>query len=61
MATKAKVEATLMLSNHFAFLLLGVLTILHMPLVMVRSIFKRAYSPRMSHLSSPWATISSAV
>ncbi|MHC4957302.1 MAG: glycosyltransferase [Planctomycetota bacterium] len=39
MTTKAKIEATVMLSNHFAFLLLGALTILHMPLVMVRSIF----------------------
>ena len=33
---KAKVEATLMLSNHFAFLLLGALTILHLPIVLVR-------------------------
>ena len=36
---KAKIEATLMLSNHFAFLLLGALTILHMPLMLVRSEF----------------------
>ncbi|MHC4847860.1 MAG: glycosyltransferase [Planctomycetota bacterium] len=33
---KAKVEATLMLSNHFAFLLMAALTILHLPLVLVR-------------------------
>ena len=32
-----KVEATLMLSNHFAFLLFGVLTILHLPIVLVRA------------------------
>jgi cellulose synthase/poly-beta-1,6-N-acetylglucosamine synthase-like glycosyltransferase len=36
-AFKAKVEATLMLSNHFAFLLFGAITILHLPLVLVRS------------------------
>ena len=36
---KAKIEATLMLSNHFAFLLFGILTILHMPLVMVRTAY----------------------
>ncbi|MFQ5844038.1 MAG: glycosyltransferase [Planctomycetota bacterium] len=36
---KAKVEATLMLSNHFAFLLLGALTILHLPVVLVRAHF----------------------
>ncbi len=34
---KAKIEATLMLSNHFAFLLMGALTILHLPLVIVRT------------------------
>jgi hypothetical protein len=33
---KAKIEATLMLSNHFAFLLMAALTILHLPLVLVR-------------------------
>jgi cellulose synthase/poly-beta-1,6-N-acetylglucosamine synthase-like glycosyltransferase len=38
-AFKAKLEATLMLSNHFAFLLFGALTILHLPLVLVRSSF----------------------
>jgi cellulose synthase/poly-beta-1,6-N-acetylglucosamine synthase-like glycosyltransferase len=36
---KAKVEATLMLSNHFAFLLFGAITILHLPLVLVRTSF----------------------
>ena len=36
---KAKIEATLMLSNHFAFLLFGAITILHLPLVLVRSSF----------------------
>jgi cellulose synthase/poly-beta-1,6-N-acetylglucosamine synthase-like glycosyltransferase len=36
---REKIEATLMLSNHVAFLLLGVLTILHLPLVLVRSSF----------------------
>jgi len=36
---KAKLEATLMLSNHFAFLLMGALTILHLPLLLVRSSF----------------------
>ncbi|MHC4339036.1 MAG: glycosyltransferase [Planctomycetota bacterium] len=36
---KAKIEATLMLSNHFAFLLLGALTILHLPWMLVRSSF----------------------
>ncbi len=36
---KAKIEATMMLSNHFAFLLMGVLTILHLPLVLVRTSF----------------------
>jgi len=36
---KAKVEATLMLSNHFAFLILGALTILHLPVVLVRGAF----------------------
>jgi len=34
---KAKIEATLMLSNHFAFLGIGILTLLHLPLVLVRS------------------------
>ena len=33
---KAKTEATLMLSNHFAFLLMAALTILHLPIVLVR-------------------------
>jgi len=33
---KTKIEATLMLSNHFAFLLMAALTILHLPLVLVR-------------------------
>ena len=36
---KTKIEATLMLSNHFAFLLMGALTILHLPLVLVRTSF----------------------
>jgi len=36
---REKLEATLMLSNHAAFLLIGVLTILHLPLVIVRSTF----------------------
>jgi cellulose synthase/poly-beta-1,6-N-acetylglucosamine synthase-like glycosyltransferase len=36
---KAKIEATLMLSNHFAFLLLGALTILHLPWMLVRTSF----------------------
>jgi cellulose synthase/poly-beta-1,6-N-acetylglucosamine synthase-like glycosyltransferase len=36
---KAKVEATLMLSNHFAFLILGALTILHFPVVLLRGSF----------------------
>jgi len=36
---REKLEATLMLSNHLAFLFLGVLTILHLPLVLVRSNF----------------------
>jgi cellulose synthase/poly-beta-1,6-N-acetylglucosamine synthase-like glycosyltransferase len=36
---REKIEATLMLSNHVAFLLLGVLTILHLPLVLVRASF----------------------
>lgn len=36
---KAKIEAMLMLSNHFAFLFMGALTILHLPLVLVRSDF----------------------
>jgi len=34
---KIKIEATLMLSNHWAFLLMGALTILHMPIVWVRT------------------------
>ncbi len=37
---KAKIEATLMLSSHFAFLMLGVLTILHLPIVLVRGTFE---------------------
>jgi len=37
--TREKLEATLMLSNHLAFLSLGVLTILHLPLIVVRSSF----------------------
>ncbi|MEE8106821.1 MAG: glycosyltransferase [Planctomycetota bacterium] len=36
---KAKIEATFMLSGHFAFLLLGTLTILSLPIVLVRSRF----------------------
>ncbi len=36
---REKIETTLMLSNHIAFLLLGMLTILHLPLVLVRSSF----------------------
>ena len=36
---KTKIEASLMLSNHFAFLLLGALTILHLPVVLVRRDF----------------------
>ncbi|MCZ6785850.1 MAG: glycosyltransferase [Planctomycetota bacterium] len=36
---KAKLEATFMLSGHFAFLLLGALTILHLPVVLVRTSF----------------------
>jgi cellulose synthase/poly-beta-1,6-N-acetylglucosamine synthase-like glycosyltransferase len=36
---REKIEATLMLSNHIAFLLIGVLTILHLPLVLVRQNF----------------------
>jgi cellulose synthase/poly-beta-1,6-N-acetylglucosamine synthase-like glycosyltransferase len=36
---REKFEATLMLSNHFAFLLMGALTILHLPIVHVRSAF----------------------
>jgi cellulose synthase/poly-beta-1,6-N-acetylglucosamine synthase-like glycosyltransferase len=35
----AKFEATLMLSNHFAFLLMGALTILHFPLLYIRTGF----------------------
>ncbi|HEX5139172.1 MAG TPA: glycosyltransferase [Planctomycetota bacterium] len=37
---REKLEATLMLSNHLAFLFLGVLTILHLPLIVVRSNFE---------------------
>lgn len=37
---RAKIEATLMLSNHFAFLFMGALTILHLPIVLVRSTFR---------------------
>jgi cellulose synthase/poly-beta-1,6-N-acetylglucosamine synthase-like glycosyltransferase len=37
---REKLEATLMLSNHVSFLLLGVLTILHLPLVLVRSNYR---------------------
>jgi cellulose synthase/poly-beta-1,6-N-acetylglucosamine synthase-like glycosyltransferase len=33
---KTKIEATLMLSNHFAFLLMAALTILHLPIVLAR-------------------------
>jgi len=40
MMLKAKLEATMMLSNHFAFLLFGALTILHLPLVLVRSSYE---------------------
>jgi len=36
---REKLEATLMLSNHAAFLLIGALTILHLPLVLVRRNF----------------------
>jgi cellulose synthase/poly-beta-1,6-N-acetylglucosamine synthase-like glycosyltransferase len=36
---REKLEATLMLSNHLAFLLMGAITILHLPLVVVRSTF----------------------
>ncbi|MGQ0614480.1 MAG: glycosyltransferase [Planctomycetaceae bacterium] len=36
---RAKIEATLMLSNHFAFLVMGALTILHLPVVLVRESF----------------------
>jgi cellulose synthase/poly-beta-1,6-N-acetylglucosamine synthase-like glycosyltransferase len=36
---KAKVEATFMLSSHFAFLLVSALTILHLPLLLVRTDF----------------------
>jgi len=36
---REKLEATLMLSNHLAFLLMGALTILHLPLVLVRSTY----------------------
>jgi hypothetical protein len=36
---REKIEATLMLSNHIAFVLIGVLTILHLPLVLVRQNF----------------------
>ncbi|MGH7162705.1 MAG: glycosyltransferase [Planctomycetota bacterium] len=39
---KAKLEATLMLSSHFAFLLMGALMILHLPLVLVRSGYPHA-------------------
>jgi Glycosyl transferase family group 2 len=37
-----KLEAMLMLSNHLAFLIFGALTILHLPLVLVRSSFRAA-------------------
>ncbi|MDH3591302.1 MAG: glycosyltransferase [Planctomycetota bacterium] len=44
---KAKIEATLMLSNHFAFLLMGALTILHLPLLIVRTSYPSSTALRL--------------